>query len=925
MNFETAPVHPVAISPDGRMLAVCNLPDNRVEFFDLNSGTPSAAGSVFVGMDPVSVRFRTPNELWVVNHISRSISVVDVEKRRISATVDTLSGPADVAFAGLPMRAYVTCANERTVQVIDPLTLTVVTNLVIGGEQPRAMAVNASGTKVYVAIFESGNGSTILAPQIGIIFHFPEPGAVESELSPYQGQNPPPNQGSDFEPPINPELPPELPVPKVGHIVKKNPAGRWMDDNSRDWTEFVSGTNASLSGRVQGWDLPDRDLAVIDTATFGITYAKGLMNLCMDVAVNPSSGMIAVVGTDGTNERRFEPNLRGNFLRVNLALVEPTTLATTHKDLNPHLDYNSHTLPQAERDKSLGDPRGMVWNSSGTRAYVTGMGSRNLVVLDGNGDRTSNTPIELGEGPCGLALDEARGRLYVLNRFSATVSVLDTTSNTILTNLALFDPTPAAIRQGRKHFYDTRRNSGLGQAACASCHPDGRMDRLAWDLGDPPGDVITVANADPESFPIPRAYHPMKGPMVTQTLQDIIGHEPFHWRGDRENIEQFNPTFTDLLGRDSMLSAAEMQEFKEFLATIAVPPNRFRNLDDTMPELVPLPGFFGAADPDAPLVAGDPREGFHSFVDGFGSDTTVCGFCHHAPTGLGLDQFPRGPAGERHLRLLGIERSNQLLFKIPQLRNLSEKLGMDFKHTNTSRSGFGFMHDGRVDTLSRFLLKGFPDRLRQSGEEESDQGIADLIAFLLCMPNPEPVLHENFTEDIALSKDVAAATGRQLTLTTSNAAPRLASFLSLARSISNRIDLVAHGEQNGTPRGWCYAGEFLSDRNGEVLPVQELLSLASTNNPITFTLVSRGLGRRLGVDRDEDGWFDRTEVEAGFDPTSRSSHGPSTPPTLAMATNYFAAHAGGRLGFKADSVGSGNGAFGFSISPLVEPGATFDP
>ena len=27
------------------------------------------------------------------------------------------------------------------------------------------------------------------------------------------------------------------------------------------------------------------DLAVIDTSTFGITYATGLMNLCMDVAV----------------------------------------------------------------------------------------------------------------------------------------------------------------------------------------------------------------------------------------------------------------------------------------------------------------------------------------------------------------------------------------------------------------------------------------------------------------------------------------------------------------------------------------------------------------------------------------------------------------------------------------------------------------
>ena len=33
INFESAPVHPVALAPDGRTLAICNLPDGRVELF----------------------------------------------------------------------------------------------------------------------------------------------------------------------------------------------------------------------------------------------------------------------------------------------------------------------------------------------------------------------------------------------------------------------------------------------------------------------------------------------------------------------------------------------------------------------------------------------------------------------------------------------------------------------------------------------------------------------------------------------------------------------------------------------------------------------------------------------------------------------------------------------------------------------------
>src|SRR5688572_31438224 len=70
VNFETAPVHPIELGPDGRTLALCNLPDNRLEIFDVSSGIPVPTGTVPVGLDPVSVRFASSNELWVVNHIS---------------------------------------------------------------------------------------------------------------------------------------------------------------------------------------------------------------------------------------------------------------------------------------------------------------------------------------------------------------------------------------------------------------------------------------------------------------------------------------------------------------------------------------------------------------------------------------------------------------------------------------------------------------------------------------------------------------------------------------------------------------------------------------------------------------------------------------------------------------------------------------
>jgi len=55
--------------------------------------------------------------------------------------------------------------------------------------------------------------------------------------------------------------------------------------------------------------------------------------------------------------------------------------------------------------------------------------------------------------------------------------------------------------------------------------------------GNPAGDLLTRSNvviiggeAGSPTFSW-FTFHPMKGPMVTQTFQDIIGHEPFHWRG----------------------------------------------------------------------------------------------------------------------------------------------------------------------------------------------------------------------------------------------------------------------------------------------------------------------------------------------------------------------------------------------------------
>jgi YVTN family beta-propeller protein len=925
VNFETPHVSPTCLTPDGTKLLVVNTADGRLEVFSIDAtGLPVKSGSIPVGIDPVTVRARTSTEAWVVNHISDSVSVVDLTTMSVRATLRALDPsispdaqnkkyldePWDVVFAGTPQKAYVTFGVSKVVAVWDPSSLAAAPTLIpITGEQPRAMAVSPDGTSVYVAIFESGNNTTVLGGgAMGTNIGFP-PLAVSNAASPYGGTNPPPNMGTLFFPTVAVAGP-----PPVALIVRKDSANQWMDDNNHNWTSLVSGPNApALSGRPVGWDLWDNDVAVISTSSNSVAYIHGLMNLCMGIAVNPMSGQIAVIGTDAANQIRFEPNLTGKFIKVQMAVVNPTgPTPATITDLNPHLYTNtgafiSSTLPQTERDKSLGDPRNVVFAPSGSTAFVSGMGSNSVIVVDATGARAAATsPIAVGEGPTGMALDSSRSRLHVVNKFDGTISTIDTTTRAVLKTTPFFDPTPTVIKVGRKHLYDTHKNSGLGQTACASCHIDSKIDRLAWDLGNPAGASVAVSTTnrnlgqgllglEPGTTTTPfQPYHPMKGPMTTQTLQDIIGHEPHHWRGDKLGLEEFNAAFIGLQGDDTNLTNTEMQQFEDFLSTITFPPNPYRNFDNTLPASLPLPGYytigrFGNA------VAG--LAAYRSTAVRLDNNTFSCVTCHTLPTGQGTDfklpalafpvpnyqQIPADPVtGARHLQLVSVDGLSNVTMKTPQLRNEYKKVGFNATQMRNT-AGFGILHDGSVDSIERFVAEPV---FTVTG----DQMVADLTAFMMAFSGsdlPQGTVG-NGTPNGALeppgpaSKDVPASVGVQTTaggtLGTTDTA-LINDMVTRANAATGRVSVIAKGLISGVQRGYKYngSGQWKSDKSSEALiPTASLIALAGPASPITFTVVPAGLQTRLGIDRDEDGSLDRDEASVCSDTGDPAVH-PGTP------------------------------------------------
>src|SRR5438132_6330835 len=535
-NFESSLTSPIRVSAAGSRLFAVNTPDARLSVFDLSQPwAPTLIAEIPVGLEPVSVNPRSNDEVWVVNQLSDSISIVSVSRGIVVDTIRVPDEPADVVFAGTN-RAFVTASRSNRVLAINTLSHIQVASIPVFGDSPRALAVSPDGKRVYAAFALSGNRTTLV------------PGVFAP---------PPP-------PPDNPDLPP---APREGLIV---------DALDPAWSRLIRYT------------MPDNDVVEIDATklTVNRNFSRvGTVNC--GLAIQPTTGAIYVANTNARNLVRFESALRGHIVDSRITRIDPSSGTVTPFDLNPDIDYSILPNPAA-RAIALAEPTAVVFEPGGNGLYVAAFGTDRVAHVDAGGNVIAR--IEIGpapgaivdpsskRGPRGLAMHGSVPLLYVLNRISNTITVILTGADVAVNavDVGSFDPTPDVIRHGRGFLYDAKL-SGNGTASCASCHVDADVDMLAWDLGNPGGSMQTVVSAT-GSFEL----HPMKGPMTTQTLRGLDHLEPVHWRGDREDFTAFNHAFDALMG-GTELSTDDMAAFRDFINTIRFQPNPNQKLDRTLP------------------------------------------------------------------------------------------------------------------------------------------------------------------------------------------------------------------------------------------------------------------------------------------------------------------------------------------------------
>src|SRR5258707_6035537 len=162
VNFEAPHVHPIALTPSGARLLVVNTPDATLEVFAVElDGSLQPQRTIPVGLEPVTVKARTESEAWVVNYLSDTISIVDLDQGVTVRTISVGDEPTDVVFAA--GKAFVAVSQEDAVKAFSLAALDQAPQQIdLFGVRTQALTVSNDGSRVYAVVRDSGNQTTVV-------------------------------------------------------------------------------------------------------------------------------------------------------------------------------------------------------------------------------------------------------------------------------------------------------------------------------------------------------------------------------------------------------------------------------------------------------------------------------------------------------------------------------------------------------------------------------------------------------------------------------------------------------------------------------------------------------------------------------------------------------------------------------------------
>jgi YVTN family beta-propeller protein len=463
--------------------------------------------------------------LYVVCENGNCLLVVDPGSGSVLNEIAVGRKPHDVSVSPDGKRLYVSNRFSDSLSVIDAAAGKVIAQVAVGDE-PHGVVTDAEGRFVYVANTQKRNISVIDARELTEVNRLAAGQAPWSLALRPDGKlvcatNVRP-QRAEFREPHHSEVT-VIGTGRDGVVIDRPVA---PEANSLEGIAYVPGRDVALFTLLRTKNLvPITRLAQGWTITngLGILWPDGRVDQVlldepagyfadpMDVAVSPD-GRRALVTSGGTDR---------------VAVVDVDALLATVTAAPD--DARREVLP----------------NHLGT--------SRRFVLKR----------IAVGSNPRGVVFSPDGRFAYVANALSDSVTVIETAGFTRARDIDLGGPHEISeTRWGEKVFHSADISFGR-QFSCRTCHPDGHLDGLTFDI-----------EADGVGT------HPVDN----RTLRGILDTAPFKWEGHNPTLSwQCGPRLAVFFTRLAPYTSKDLAALVRYISTIEAPPNPHRRPEGLTP------------------------------------------------------------------------------------------------------------------------------------------------------------------------------------------------------------------------------------------------------------------------------------------------------------------------------------------------------
>jgi YVTN family beta-propeller protein len=450
----------ISFDPKTKMVYVANYMDHTVSVIDGN--TKKVMGEpIQVGKGPTGISFDpTTHNLYIANTLNDTVSVIDGNTKKVMGEpIQVGKGPTGISFDPKTKMVYVANFQDDSVSVIDSKRNNTVVETLKVGKGPNSIAIDNKTHDVYVTNLRSNTISVVKNS---------EPSIIEMRINVRNNINSPTCTSlkpSDITEYANGPASPT-------NAIDNNNNTDWSDPGVLSWIQadlgsrkaicsidIFSSSTRTFEGGAISISASDEAAPKYSTKMFNNTanlaglsnsLAKGNQNLDLGQALakgeqqNGSSRTTKAVPTNNTIPTKAVPTNHiepenykpiKNMSTISARYVRITVNGTSVNTGVGHIEELGNytgTKPVAEisinrsssSDRVLAWPKGILFDNN--MIYVGGEKYNWVSLID---LKTNNLlPIPVGRSPTGIAFDSSKNMIYVTNRDSDTVSMINGTT-----------------------------------------------------------------------------------------------------------------------------------------------------------------------------------------------------------------------------------------------------------------------------------------------------------------------------------------------------------------------------------------------------------------------------------------------------------------------------------------------------------------